>query len=401
MPGSPSQLPPPHVAFFGHNVGDAAVRRRATAFRGAGFSVTGFMPRRGKVVQQDWPLVDLGETRDNDYRQRLLSIHSGSRIAARHADQLRAADMIYARNLDMLALASRTRKMARLHTPMIYECLDIHHRLIGPSPTARALRSLEARLLRKCALVVISSPRFKSEYFDRYHPGQSRFMLIENRLVVDDTFAARPAPRRASPKGALRIGWFGNLRCRRSMSLLRQVARDFPEDVEIVLRGYPAPGVFPDFEEQVSGLSNLSYGGRYRAPEDLSELYEGIDLIWAGDWYEAGANSTWLLPNRIYEGGYFATPALAPSGTETERWLREHGGGFFLNEPIEDTLPETIADLAKDRRLIDAMRARLLSEPREAFVEEPGTVQALAALVMAQNSLQSIGCTGPGALIGR
>ncbi len=367
----------PNIAFFGHNAGDAAVRRRATAFQRAGAEVTGFMPRRGEAADPHWHHIDLGETRDNDYLQRLASIFSGAARAARHADLLRRADLIYARNLDMLALASRVRARLGLETPLVYECLDIHHRLTGPSTAARLLRRFERRLLARCALVVISSPRFETEHFARYYPGLCRFQLIENRLIEGDAFAPRPDPRTVAPDGPLRIGWFGNLRCRRSLDLLLGLARRFPETVTITLRGYPAPGVFKDFEGEIAPHPNVHYGGRYQAPQDLAEIYGGIDLIWAGDWYEEGANSLWLLPNRVYEGGYFATPAIAPSGTETGRWLEEHGGGFLVDEPVGQTLETLIADLLSDRAPIEACRRHLLSLPRDTFVEGPHTVHAL------------------------
>ncbi len=199
-----------HVAYFGHNAGEPAVRRRATAFLRAGVEVTGFMPHRGSFSPPDWRHVDLGETRDNDYLQRLFRIAFGSRRALRHSDLLRRADILYARNLDMLALAARVRRKLRLDTPLVYECLDIHHRLTGDSRSARLLRRLERGLLKDCALVVISSPRFAEAHFETHYPGLCRFHLVENRLIEGDAFPDRPPPRPGAPEGPLRIGWFGN-----------------------------------------------------------------------------------------------------------------------------------------------------------------------------------------------
>lgn len=370
-----------HVAFFGHNAGDAAVRRRASAFRRAGCTVTGFMPRRGEIPAPDWTLVDLGETHDNDYLHRIGSIFSGARVAAQHSELLRQADVIYARNLDMLALAARTRKLLKLRTPLVYECLDIHHRLIGGSAVARTLRHLEARLLRDCSLVVVSSPRFVSEHFDVFYPDLCPSFLVENRLIQGDAFGPRPRPAAKAPGRKLRIGWFGNLRCKRSLALMRALAQRFPDQVEIILRGYPAPGVFPNFDQDISGLANLRFEGRYKAPEDLGRIYGEIDLIWAGDWYEAGANSTWLLPNRIYEGGYFATPALAPDGTETARWLTARGAGLIIEAPEEESLPRKIAELLDDPSPIAVCRNQLLALPREVFVEDAATTRGILTAV--------------------
>ena len=367
------------VAFFGHNVSDAAVRRRALAFLRAGVEVSGFMPRRGEPKRPDWPNVDLGETRDNDYAWRLVHIFSGSRRAAQHAALLRDADLIYARNLDMLAMAHRTRRLLGLDVPLVYECLDIHHRLVGQGAVAKALRRFERRLLQDCALVVVSSPRFESEHFTRHYSALGRCHLIENRLIEGDAFDARPANGARPQDGPLRIGWFGNLRCRRSFDLLSATARQFPCEVEIVLRGYPARSVFPDFEAEVAGIPNIEFHGRYSAPEDLARIYDDIDVVWAADWYEAGANSLWLLPNRIYEGGYFATPSIAVAGTETARWIDQRDAGFVIGEPVERSLPDLVRSLIADRAPILARRNSLLSLSRDTFVEGPETTLALLA----------------------
>ncbi|MEL6520619.1 MAG: hypothetical protein AAFQ66_06625 [Pseudomonadota bacterium] len=358
-----------HIAFFGHNVGDAAVRRRAAAFVAAGYQMTGFMPHRGSIPETSWPLIDLGETRDNDYVGRIRSIFNGAHtITATYADDLRRADLIYARNLDMLALAARARKKLKLTTPLVYECLDVHHRLTGSSVVAKLLRRLEGNLLQQTSLVVVSSPRFETEHFAKYYPGQYRSFLIENRLVDDDQLPARPQPQNP-PDGRLRIGWFGNLRCRRSLTLLLDVARQFPEEVDIRLRGYPALSVFPDFEREIAGSPNVHYGGRYQYPDELEAIYGAVDVVWAGDWYEAGANSLWLLPNRIYEGGYFTTPAIAPAGTETAAWLDRHNAGMLVGEPIEQSLPALVGSLIQERAAIRIQQERLLACDREVFVQ--------------------------------
>ncbi|UWQ21591.1 glycosyl transferase [Jannaschia sp. W003] len=368
------------VAYFGHNVGDAAVRRRVDALRRAGYEVLGLMPRRAGAAAPDWPHVDLGETRDNAYAARLAAIASGSRRAMEAADALRACDVILARNIDMLAMAHRVRRRLGLRVPVIYECLDIHYRLSGQGASGALLRLWERRLLRRTAATLISSPRFASEHFDRHHPGLAPPVLMENRLIEGGAFGPRPgagagdAPR---PGGPLRLGWFGNLRCRRSLDLLKGLAAAFPRAVQVELRGYPAPGVFSDFEAELRPHPNIRFHGRYRAPEELGAIYAGIDLIWAGDWYEAGANSLWLLPNRIYEGGYFATPAIAPEGTETARWLRGTGGAFLLEGPVEPALHRLVADLVADPGPIAARRAALAALPRDRFVEGPEVIAAL------------------------
>ncbi|MFQ6550857.1 hypothetical protein AAD018_000760 [Aestuariibius insulae] len=392
------------IAFFGHNVNDAAVARRAAAFQKAGHEVIGYMPRRGPAKPVPWANVDLGETFDGAYWQRIKNVRSGFHITREYKEDLERATILYARNLDMLALTVTLRRNLRLKAPIVYECLDVHHRLTGDALTARMLRRAERAFLKQTSLVVISSPRFATEHFRKYYPKVCRTFLIENRLIDVPDLPPRPSPPEHASTGPLRIGWFGNLRCRRSLDLLLDLARTYPTDIEVTLRGYPARTVIPDLEGEIEGIPNITFHGRYEAPKDLEAIYSEVDLVWAGDWYEDEANSVWLLPNRIYEGGYFATPALAPAGTETARWIAENGAGLLLDSPVETSLPAAISRLIADRSDISTMQKKLLNAPRSLFVEEPELIDRMIETALGSQSSSdrhSIAATGPGAETGR
>ena len=151
---------PTKIAFFGHDAADAAIRRRVEAFQSAGLDIVGFMMRRRNPGELGWTNVDLGETRDGAFLHRLRSIFSGASVAAKDAKRLRSVDLIYARNLDMLALAILAKRKLKLKTPVIYESLDVHRLLSRTDFIGGLMRQLEGRLLRRCAGLVVSSPGF-------------------------------------------------------------------------------------------------------------------------------------------------------------------------------------------------------------------------------------------------
>jgi succinoglycan biosynthesis protein ExoL len=151
------------------------------------------------------------------------------------------------------------------------------------------------------------------------------------------------------------------------LSLLLDLAARFPRQVELSLRGIPARAAIDDFEARVGAAENVSFGGRYAWPGELGAIYGDVDMVWAGDFHDAGANSKWLLPNRLYEGGYYGAPALAPADSETGRWIEAHGFGFTLAEPLEETLPAFVREL--DSAKLAAARERLLSAPADTFLQ--------------------------------
>lgn len=362
------------LVFFGHDANDPAVQRRIAAFAQAGVEVKPFTMRRGAPRLAIAGNVDLGETQDAAFVQRLAAIFKAQPVLRAHRDTLREADTFYARNLDMLWLAHWAKRMSGSPAKLVYECLDVHRFMTRTDALGTAMRGLERRLLTDTALTVVSSPAFVREYFDTYQPNRTRTLLIENRLPWGFDYGARPSEPGAS-NGRLRIGWFGNLRCRRSLALLMALAERFPDRVEISMRGAPARTELPEFETQIANKSNVSFGGRYQWPDDLASIYADVDLVWAGDFHDPGANSKWLLPNRLYEGGYYAAPPIAPADSETGHWIKAHGFGFTLAEPLEQTLPTFVESL--DAQRISAARAKLLAAPDSVFLQPKDELRAV------------------------
>ncbi|MDJ0992313.1 MAG: hypothetical protein QNI90_01950 [Dinoroseobacter sp.] len=363
---------PLQVAYFAHDWGDAAVKRRVAGFARDGINVAGFASYRTAPSRPDWVRANLGRTFDNGYMHRVRAALRGAKTAQIPA--LADADLILARNLDMLVTALLARRRACLATPVVYECLDIHRLVARQDSTGALFRSIERQALRHCVGHWVSSPAFLTEHFQRYYPEAQGAQLLENRLQAQ----IGPRPSGLKPIGEkLRIGWFGNLRCARSLHLLRGLSKEFSDQVEVILRGYPAEAEIPDFHHVINASPNLTYGGRYHWPDELASIYDQVDVVWAGDFMDAGLNSQWLLPNRLYEGGWHGCPPIAPASSQTGRWIVEHESGFVLDEPLEETLPAFVDRLLKRPKLIEAARARLLELPETVFVEPTGTLNML------------------------
>lgn len=364
------------IAFFAHDAADAAVRRRIQGFADDGLDVVGFTMRRRDDVSPEWENIDLGRTFDGAYVQRIKSIFRGAKLAAAQRETLARADVIYARNLDMLATAFLAKRYTKLKTPVIYEALDVHRLLTRKDPVGFVFRRIEGALIKRTKRLVVSSPGFLENYFDKRHRGRFTPSLIENRLAAGADYGSRPDADLPA-LSPLRIGWIGVLRCKRSLGLLVALARHFGPAIQVELHGAPALTEIPDFHEQIQGIANLTYHGRYRSPEDLARIYGNLHAVWAGDFMEAGFNSSWLLPNRLYEGGYFGVPAIAPGGTQTAKWIAERGAGFTIDEDLARTLPDLVRTLIADPDLIATRRKRLLALPSDTFIARRGELAGL------------------------
>jgi len=223
----------------------------------------------------------------------------------------------------------------------VYECLDIHRMLLSNRLHGRLLRLLESKLWRDVDLLLTSSPAFVRNYFvPRGFPSPIR--LVENKvLMIGERETGAPFVR-PPPGPPWRIGWFGMIRSRKSFDILSSLARAADGGVDIVIRGRPSAAIFHDFKAAITDLPHVHFAGPYRNPAELAAVYGDVHFNWAVEYYESGQNqnSSWLLPNRIYEGSLYGSVPIASAAVETGRWLTKRGIGVVLDEPLEPKLTD-------------------------------------------------------------
>ncbi len=355
------------IAFFAHERGDARVAKRIAALRDQGGEVLGFTFHRdrGKPdVPPAWENVDLGTTYNRRYVQRLFTLAGSLLNLWRERDRLGECGLIYAINTDNAALALCGRFISGSRAPLVLELADIQPAMTGSGMVSRMMRAVERWVLRHSALLVTTSPGFVRHYFVPVQGFQGEILLLENKVYPSTGMPVVAAKERPAHGGApWVVGYSGAFRCRRSMELIRALAERLPEKVHFILRGYASGTIAEDFTELLGNLPNVVFGGPYGYPDDLPGMYGAVDFNWCFDESDPGGNSAWLLPNRIYEGGLFRTPALAAAGTETGRWVAENGCGWEIPEPLEESLAEFFSTMTDEKWR--AVTARSAAVPEE------------------------------------
>ncbi|RUU81983.1 glycosyltransferase [Mesorhizobium sp. M7A.F.Ca.MR.362.00.0.0] len=353
-----------HVLYLVHDVSDPAVRRRITMLRAGGAQVTlaGFRRTANPIADiEGLRPIDLGATRDGRFGQRLAAVAKAAVSIGSKLGGMPKPDLIIARNLEMLALARRARSAFGASVPIVYECLDIHRLVLRNDILGKALRATERFLARDVKLLVTSSPAFIANYFKPFGQVAAPIELVENKYFEAATILAGAPETEESPVGPpWRIGWFGALRCRRSLELLADFSRRMEGRFEIVLRGRPALSEFPDFHGFVEAEPWLSFLGPYRNPEDMAAIYNDVHFSWAIDFFEAGQNSEWLLPNRLYEGCRFGAVPISMGNTETGRFLKQQDIGVLLPQASPEALEAVLGKMEEHRfaRLKERVLAR-------------------------------------------
>lgn len=337
-----------HVLYLVHDLSDPAVRRRVLMLLAGGAKVTLAGFRRGGAAPADVAglrPIDLGPTHDARFAQRIGAVALAAAGLRKRLAGVEQPDLIIGRHMEMLALANRARRLFERPAPIVYESLDIHRLLLRGDVIGHAMRRTERFLASQAILLITSSPAFVREYFAARGQFDAEILLMENKFLELSEAPGRAAIPSPAPGEPWKIGWFGALRCRRSLRLLAEFSRRMNGRFEIVLRGRPAYGEIPDFDAFVEAEPYLRFEGPYRNPEDLATIYGEVHFAWAIDFFEDGLNSRWLLPNRLYEGCRFGTVPIAVDGTETARFLRSRDIGQVLSDPSVESLIAQFATL--------------------------------------------------------
>lgn len=365
---APRRMAEVPLAYLVHDLADAAVWRRIDVLRAAGADIrlAGF--HRAAQAPADVAGVaphSLGRTRDGALLARVGTVLRQWLAPGPLRRMTAGARVIVARNLETLVLAARVR---RPDQRLVYECLDIHRLLLGRGLPSRLLHAVEEWAMRHVDQVVVSAPAFRDRYFRERRGWRGEIVLVENLVPAGSPQTSVVA----TSQPPWRIGWFGMLRCRRSLDILRELAAAHPGTIEVLIAGRPSPDIFPDFAAEIADAAGVLHAGSYHA-EDLPNLYGQVHFAWSVDYFEAGLNSAWLLPNRLYESLAYGAVPIALASVATGEWLARHGAGLLVNDPARDVAAQLAGLSAEGFVQLRDAAGRI---PREAIAM--GHEQALA-----------------------
>jgi succinoglycan biosynthesis protein ExoL len=369
-PAGPSKTTMKGV-YFGGDATNPTLILRLSSFRAQLVDITGFTFRRKKFntdFQPDWRNHHLGETGDRRYLLRILPLLRACRIIASNREAFEGAQFIYARMIDMALLALFAKIWHRLDAVLVYEIEDVQAIFFKKSLRGAFFRWIERRLLARTQLVVVMSPGFLHGYLQPVQGYAGPTYVLENKIQVGELTGPQDGIdgwRERRDKWV--IGWFGTLRCERSMALLSEIAERLRDRVEIYTRGYPTETGLAPYLERVARHPNWLYEGEYKMPRDLANMYGRVHFTWCLDFLDVGGNSELLLACRMYQGGYYGSVPLVARDTEMDRFLAPHGIGHAFKPPYAENIAAFLeglnwADYEKERGRIKALGPEIFLE---------------------------------------
>ena len=369
------------LIYFTSDGTDSVTAKRIAMFKAAGEAVRclGMVRDTNTAAQVPQSMRVIARARNGRLFARLWAVLRGSItliVSARR--EVRAADVIIARNLDMLFLAILARLSARNGALVYYEFLDVRRQLTSNTISGYLLRFIERRALALCEGVIVSSPAYVDRYFRDRQKYFGRTRLLENKLWRYGHDTQGPVRLDERKHRLWRIGYVGLLRCQKSLVMLCNLVKRH-NNVELQLHGVPDPNFFPNFNTLIDDQARVEYFGRFNYPADLARIYGNVDFVWLPDFSAIGGNSQWLLPNRLYEACAFGAVPISIEGTETANWLTRRKIGIVLKQDIGPALDELFTNMTTAR--FNLLKAAICALPRDLFEASVADVLELLAWV--------------------
>jgi len=264
-------------------------------------------------------------------------------------------DLVIVYTLDNFLLAWMAKYAARSNAKIIFFLMDIRQRFIGDSLFNQIVQRFMIFAFERSELVLVTSRFYMEGYAAKYLKQlPPRWLEIENKVYEKDVGRYESDEFTSVENDTLVIGYFGVIRCKRSLEILSRLCLQMQGKLRVVLRGMFLH-LDQGFIDEVVNQDHMEYLGDYRNPEDLRSVYESCDVVWGVYPFSANVagNHLWAKTNRFYEASYFLKPLIVGKGTQDARFVKQHKTGYLvdmsdIDQAVEDLSHITLSDV-RDR----------------------------------------------------
>lgn len=279
-------------------------------------------------------------------------------------------NVIYSFELDLAFLAFVA--TIGLNIKRVVEIGDIREVQTGTTLISRVLRFIEKDIVKKFDLLVVTAPKFYTEYYQKWLKIDVQHLVIENKL--DQSFILFSQTSKEVSE-QITIGYFGLLRCQWSAEILFKLAKEYADKFSIVLAGKWM--LSKCILDKLEKLDNVVFLGEYKSPAGLNEIYSKVDLVWSC--YEPlekdNKNLHWAKTNRFYESLFFKKPLIVRAGSQDGEFVYENEIGLVVDSDdcLENDL-SVFSDLNNEKIYMWANKIKELDVCNYVYTDEAKTM---------------------------
>ncbi len=281
------------ILFILPTTGQPRYAKRIDSLKKLGFNVEALSFRRkyhkGRIP--DCNISYLSNVESENYLMRIFTLIKDLPKIRKKSHEF---DLVYAFGTDMGYLSILSVFLQK--KPVVCEIADIMPIQQKKTISGIFIRTLDKIFFSKVNLLVFTSEHFIN-YFTEFLKMKPPFITLENKM---DIISIKPIHKNLND--IITIGYFGLIRCQKSISILKSLAKEYPDRFKVLIAGVT------DHTVELNNLpKNVKLIGEYKSPQDLAKIYGKVDIVWN---VLFDRNMKWAMTNRFYESLYFQKPYI-------------------------------------------------------------------------------------------
>jgi len=297
--------------------------------------------------------------------KRILSMPSQFRkIRSIITTELKSGGTIITSSLDMLFIARLATAFGDYE--IRHQVRDLHELQLERGLVSSVLRFFERMLLKRVTRVIVSSPKFASEYYDELYSGE--IVVLEN---VPQRAVWQGFKRTSRTEDVFTIGYIGVLRYKKSLYRLIDTVEKLVDEgfsIKVKFAGGGTAKTVADLKARITNHEIFTFSGPYEYSKDIKSLYADVDLIYAV-YDESNRNCQIAMPNKFYESVLSAIPLLVAANTFVGDQTKRYGIGELVSIRHETNLYELLRAVFEPNSWHAQASDRLRSMSYERFYE--------------------------------
>lgn len=257
----------------------------------------------------------------------------------------------------------------------IYEIADILYGYNKFNSLRWFFKAIDKFLIEKSILTVLTSAGFGHFLYNKSWPNN----LVVQANKLNDFFRERERP--VLPNSSIDKLIFSYVGAFRYPNTIFQFAKiiggRYPQHE---FHFYGDSILTPDVVRLSNEYTNIKYFGPFKSPDDLTSIYEAIDIVVAC--YDTQSlNERIAEPNKLYESLYFKKPIIVSVNTFLADRVNDLECGFTIDASKEDAIISFIESLSTEKieniksniskvsfdEIIDDNSAQIISSLEEYF----------------------------------
>lgn len=313
--------------------------KRIKMFSEKGYNITVASFERDYFNKNELPTgikyYSLGKIQHQNYLKRIPKMILSLRILI---PLIKRNTTIYFFSPEMLILLSRFLSKKEL----LFEIGDIREIKAG-NPLAKLFNIYYQKALSQSQSIIVTSEGFRSYISEKFNLNKEKIKVVENKLLLED-FPVE-SQKKFQTITHFTLGIVGLFRYKNILNFLEAYTQK-PRRFKIIL--YGGGPILDDIYKYVDN-DMIHYRGQFKYPDDLSQIYEELDLSFTM-YNSDDLNVRLALPNKLYESIYFRKPILVSKNTFLEQKVLDYRVGFSWNQNDMDGLvsylesPEFLSD---------------------------------------------------------